>query len=156
MRFCQEHWDPLREAIDERGLMGFVPDNGEQAMKQMVDEMETGTTTVDNFDPLMGAHWAIATNAMKILGEQGGPQAVMYLMAGPDVPEDPVKGYDGYEGRTWPRCPLCYLNLAHEVSCNGEGCTLDKERGFDWMIGRAADEQLERYEKELGSEGRIA
>jgi hypothetical protein len=73
----------------------------------------------------------------------------LYLLAGPpgETPEDPVTGYPGHEGKTWPRCGLCYVNLAHEVSC--EGCDLDTERGFDFFIGKAADEQLEFYERNL-------
>jgi hypothetical protein len=91
----------------------------------------------------MASHWAIVTNALRILSDAGlNP---LYLMAGgPEDAVDVSKAGASYAGRTWPRCPLCYLNLAHELSCTHQKCGLDKERGYDWMIARAAEESLEK------------
>jgi hypothetical protein len=51
----------------------------------------------------------------------------------------------GGEGRTWPKCSLCYLNLAHELTCTG--CDLPKINGFDYMLDRAADDSLAQAKK---------
>jgi hypothetical protein len=85
---------------------------------------------------------------MDYVGRAGGNP--LYLMMA-DGPEDPVEGYgDAYAGRTWPRCPLCYLGLAHEVSCTDERCELPKVNGYDWMIDRAADDAAERW-RQIGN-----
>lgn len=141
----------LREAIDARGLTTLVAPDGATAAAQMADQLERGEATPTNYDPLMTAHWAIVTNAFEAIKEADGP--VLYLMAADNVPEDPVEGYGPeYDGRTWPRCPLCYLNLAHEVSCAHDGCVLDRVRGYDHWIERAADEQVEAW-KEIKERG---
>lgn len=138
MKCCQTHWDALRAAIDARGLSHLIAPDGETAAAQVASELTDGPMPT-NYDPLMAAHWAVLGNATRVLSEAGS--SPLYLMQGDDVPEDPV---EGHEGRTWPRCPLCYLNLAHELSCKDARCTLDQERGYDWMIDRAADDQAAR------------
>lgn len=140
MKFCQDHWDRLREAIAARGLAVLVPESGQEAAAKFADELTRGRT-IDNFDPLMAAHMAVSINAMRVVSACGG--SPLYLLS--TAPEDPVVGYDGFEGRTWPRCPLCYLNLAHEVSCTDGGCDLPKQTGYDWMIDRAADDALDAW-----------
>lgn len=143
MRFCQAHWDRLRAAIDERGLSHLVAPDGRVALEQIADQLKRAERgeepdTPVNYDPLMAAHWAIVNNVMSALG----PNA-LYLMTG--GPEDQVEGYGKkYEGRTWPRCPLCYINLAHEVSCKDARCQLPKEDGYDMWIDRAANDQVVR------------
>lgn len=141
MKFCQDHWDALRAKIEERGLAGLVAPSGVIAAEQQKDQFERALSgeqeaTPANFDPLMSAHWAIASNAMSTISP-------LYLMA--DGDEDPVEGFGQKgEGRTWPRCPLCYLNLAHELTCKDARCTLDEKRGYDWMLDRAADEAKDK------------
>jgi hypothetical protein len=143
MKFCQDHWDRLRAAIADRGLDGLVARGGAAAAANVVSEIKEGSNP-ENFDPLMGAHWAIASNAMEFIKRAGGNP--LYLMF--DGLEDPVTGYAAeYEGRTWPRCPLCYINLVHEVSCKGGSCTLPKVGGYDWMIVRAADDMRDVWRK---------
>lgn len=137
MRFCQDHWNQLRAAIDERGLTPFIAKNGEIAVQQVARQLQ-GDTGKATFDPLMSAHWAIAGNVNEFLAS--AHMNPLYLLSG--GPEAPVEGYPGYEGRTWPRCPLCYINLAHEVSCTNQACRLPKVGGYDWMITRAADDAL--------------
>ena len=139
MRFCQPHWDALRAAIEVRGLTVLVSENGEEAAAKLAGALQEGPS-IDNFDPLMNAQWLIATNAMQHISRAGGNP--LYLMMSDGAPEDPV---EGHAGRTWSRCPICYLNLAHEITCDGDGCKLDRKTGFDWMIERAADSQVEAW-----------
>lgn len=147
MKLCDDHWAKLRAAIDERGLSGFISSDGEAATKILAEQLTNpdAPATVDNFDPLMNANMAIWSNTMGTLG----PNA-MYLMT--EGEPDPVdeKQYPLAAGRTWPKCPICYLNLAHELTCKDAGCKLDVKRGYDFYIERAADDQAKRAE-ELGS-----
>lgn len=141
MRFCQGHWNKLREAIADRGLDGLVARGGAEAVERSASELETGTTPA-NFDPLMAAHWAIANNASRLVEQAGGNP--LYLLTG--GAEDPVTGYGAaHEGRTWPRCPLCYINMVHELTCKEGACTLPKLTAFDWMIARAADDARDQW-----------
>ncbi len=137
MRFCQPHWDALRAKIDERGLSHLVAGSGEIAAEQIADQLDRDEITAANFDPLMSAHFAILNNVLdQIKRGAGSAQAsrvFFYLMAD-DAPEDPVEGYPGLEGRTWPRCPLGYITLVHRATCTDSRCILDRERGFDYML----------------------
>ena len=155
MKFCQDHWDRLRAKIEERGLDDLIAPSGVIAAAQIADQINRGKAgddepTVANFDPLMGAHWAITSNALNMLGG-----SVMYLMTDGDEDEIDFSQYrNGEDVRarmalvdapTWPRCPLCYLNLAHELTCSG--CELPQVDGYDWMLDRAADDALEQAKK---------
>lgn len=148
MQFCSAHWAALRKAIDDRGLTPFVPKDGASAVQQMTTQLREGGESKQTFDPLMAAHWAIVNNVMGFIDRTGN--SPLYLMTG--GPEDPVEGYPGFEGRTWSRCPLCYINLAHEISCTEQKCQLDKKAGYDWMIERAAEDSLTRA-REFGLVG---
>lgn len=131
MRFCKEHWAKLRKEIDDRALSHLVAKDGATAAEQMRRQLTEDPKGTDpkNFDPLMSAHWAIASNVMDTLGRQLGPQAALSVMG--DV------------------CPLCHINKLHENSCTDPKCILDKKAGYDWMLGRAADDALSRT-RELG------
>jgi hypothetical protein len=121
MKFCQDHWDRLRAAIDARGLGGLVARDGERALENMAAELEAGpgAASLTTFDPLMGAHWAIVNNIMGFVG-----LAVMAPNA------------DGSE-----RCPLCFLNAAHDEQCVDPGCVLPRDgTAYDGWIDRAADD----------------
>lgn len=139
MKWCQDHWDRLREAIEARGLGHLVAPDGQTAAAQLADELERG-----DYDPLMDAFWATNSNAARTIERAGG--SPLYLSGGepPDdpTPEDAVD-LPGGEGRTWSRCPLCYLGLAHELTC-GAGCALPRVDGYAWMIDRAADDAVAR------------
>ena len=112
----------------------------ETAIRQMGEQIQEAKETRETFDPLMSAHWAIAGNVMKFIS--GAGMNPLYLMS--DGDEDKVDARYGpnYEGRSWPRCPLCYISLAHEVSCTDPKCTMPKVNGYDWMLETAADEAL--------------
>lgn len=144
MRFCQDHWDKLRAEVEARGLGDLVAKDSATVAAQLRDALKRRETTAMNFDPLMGAHWVIVNNAMDTIARAGGQP--LYLMTRGD--EDPVTGYGPqYEGRTWPRCPLCYLNLIHEVSCQRGDCQLDPKAGFDSWIQRAVQDQVDQWEQ---------
>jgi len=142
MKFCQDHWNLLRQRIDDRGLTHLIAKDGSVAAEQMATQIQERDVTKETFDPLMSAHWAIAGNVMSFLKDAG--MNPLYLMSAGE--EDKCDGRYGpkHEGRPWPRCPLCYINFAHEVSCTDAKCTLDQERGYDWMLDRAADEALDK------------
>lgn len=130
MKFCARHWAAMRKAVDDRGLTPLVAAGGEKAARKMESELHERTQTRENFDPLMSMHWAIAGNAMDMLGRAGiNP---LYLLAADDRSAPP--------GRS--TCPLCELNYLHKTSCTDARCVLDKEHGYDWMIDRAADDVL--------------
>lgn len=112
MKFCSTHWDALRTAIDARGLSALIPDSGEQTASNMASSIETGLT-IDNFDPLMGAHNAIIGKLMD-------------------------NGMSGFMFPGWVQCPICYANQGHKAVCEDEGC----EYTYDFFIERAADEAL--------------
>jgi hypothetical protein len=138
VRFCPEHWEALRAAIDARGLGSLVADSGEQAASNLAAEMEQGST-VDNFDPLMGAHNAIMSRAIDEIAGRYQQNALM-LMANEDDP-----------AVTWPTCPVCALTWCHEEHnriCEKPGCDYPAE--FDWdheMINGAADHMVKTWQE---------
>lgn len=67
MKFCQPHWDALREAINARGLGHLVAVNGRDAHARAVAELK-GEADVSDFDPLMAAHNMILSRATQDFG----------------------------------------------------------------------------------------
>jgi hypothetical protein len=68
-KWCQPHWDTLREAIFAKGMKKLVPTSGQAAIEMLQDELRVGTNRdVEGFDPLMRAYWAISSIILK----QGG------------------------------------------------------------------------------------
>lgn len=150
MQFCQRHWSMMRAAVEARGMSPLVASNGAEAIENIIDEPKAGSTT-DNFDPLMAMHWNIATNLMDKLGQSAG-----YLMfGGPDTPEDPIDVArlsdpalrEKYAGKTWPRCPICYANIAHEFTCREAACMLTRVDGWDVCIEWAADAIKQQFDQ---------
>lgn len=136
----------MRAAVEARSMTPLVSLGGTSAAQKMVDELKNGST-LDNFDPLMAMHWNIATNLLEKLGKSG-----LYLMStGPEDPIDVSKFrpifQEKYHGRTWPRCPICYANIAHEISCREARCTLAIVDGWDVCIEFAADAIKIEFEK---------
>ncbi|MDE2106998.1 MAG: hypothetical protein KGL39_57860 [Patescibacteria group bacterium] len=139
MRFCSDHWAKLGAAIDARGLRVLVAEDGRSAFENLASEIDHGLT-IDNFDPLMGAHNAIWSQAMTLISElyQQNPLMVMA-----DDSEHPEWG-----------CPICALNWCHaehERLCIQEGCNYPK--GYDWtdeMVNGASDFMLSEW-KRLGT-----
>jgi hypothetical protein len=85
MRFCQQHWDTLREMVISKGMGTLIAKSGEDVAARVQEELE-GTATNATYDPLMSAYWGITNRAL----EMGG----LYLMG--------RKPGDGEE-----YCPLC-------------------------------------------------
>lgn len=119
MKFCENHWEELRVAIEAQGLGQFISKSGEDAMKRMAAE-ETEGSTRTNFDPLMFAHNAIVSNSLSSVG------------LGLFNPND-----DGSE-----RCPLC--TLINGCPCDDAGT--DKCAYAKW-IGFAATDALDEAKK---------
>lgn len=109
MRFCDTHWSRLREAIDAEGLSHLVARDGSAAAANLVSEIETGARR-ENFDPLMGAHWAIVARI-----------------------SDHAPGVLFIEG-----CPLCWVADEHEAHCDTPGCTVTRRTFEDWIPSVAA------------------
>lgn len=120
MQMCMDHWNALRAAIDARGLSALVSESGEQAAANLASEMQDGPS-VDNFDPLLGAHNAIMVHAL----EHGG-----FGVMQPNA--------DGSE-----RCPLCWMNSMHNEHCREPGCI--ETAVYDRWIDLAADGQVEDW-----------
>jgi hypothetical protein len=137
MKFCQPHWDKMRAAVDARGMTPLLADSGEEMATRLERQISDGETTIDNFDPLMDMHWAILNNT--------DPRVL--LMPG-DV------------------CPLCHANEMHKQVCEHLIGCMDESHGhhvpwqpphgpfpdnhehetyFEWMIDRAADDALARW-----------
>jgi len=132
MKFCMNHWSKLREAIKVRGLSEFVAIDGKEAATQMMEELKGAAKTRKNFDPLMAAHWAIANNAMEVLGKMGQNPLIM-LAENPEHPE-------------W-ECPICCLNwicAEHDRTCTNPECKHQPGVTFEHWIDCAADEMAEK------------
>ncbi len=121
MKFCQPHWDTLRAALDQAGLGGFVAKDGQEALKKTVRSLENAAEGAEDgaaqFEPLMGAHWAIVNNAMDFVG--------FALM---------VQNEDGSD-----RCPLCFITADHKAKCTDPGCQIES---YDHWIGHAVADQV--------------
>jgi hypothetical protein len=86
MRFCQPHWDQLRDAVRSRGLYDFVASSGKEAVARMAAQFEDASDGKP-YDPLMAAHFMIVDRALELGG--------LYLM---------TQKEDGSE-----YCPLCEM-----------------------------------------------
>lgn len=141
MKFCADHWSQLQAAIKSRGLDALVAESGEQAARNLQSEAAEGTT-IDNFDPLMGAHNAIVTRAMNEIGKKYTQNPMMVFADEAEHPE-------------WA-CPICALNWCHDEHnrlCKQENCDWPKE--FDWaaeMCNGSADLMLKQWQ-DLGGAG---
>ena len=128
MKFCDDHWSKLREAIRARGLDALVTDIGEQAASNLVNREKSGAT-VNIFDPLMGAHNAILNMAMDIIRNKYQQNPLMTMADNAEHPE-------------WA-CPICALNwchVEHNRICTTEGFNWPKHHDWtDEMIVGAAD-----------------
>jgi hypothetical protein len=92
-------------------------------------------STIDNFDPLMGAHNAIVAQAMNLIKERYTQNPLMVMADDTEHPE-------------WA-CPICALNWCHEEHarlCTQADCGWPPT--FDWtdeMVNGAADLMLDQW-----------
>jgi hypothetical protein len=87
MKFCQPHWDRLRNAIKERGIDHLGAKTGEQVIEEMKADLEGQKRP---YDPLLDCHWMITCRAMELGG--------LYLMTQKE------------DGSNY--CPICEV-IAH-------------------------------------------
>lgn len=126
MRFCLDHWEDLKAAVDGAGLWSLVAESGEEMVRKLESEAVDGRT-VDNFDPLMLAH-------NKLYGKD--PLEVFAN----DIDAPPER-----------QCPICALNRLHVEHV--EGCTeksCDYPKVYDWgpdSVRRASQEALKEWKR---------
>lgn len=92
MKMCQAHWDALRAAIEERGLMKFVARSG-QAVTEKIKGQLVGQADKETFEPLMAANMAIWSNAL----ERGG----LYLLQGDYCPICESEKHGSHPAEWW-------------------------------------------------------
>jgi hypothetical protein len=73
LKFCDDHWEKLRQAVKDRGLWHLVARSGQEATERVKDELGNKETDA-TWDPLMACHWAVNGNALKMGG--------LYLLQG--------------------------------------------------------------------------
>ncbi len=93
MKICKDHWEMMRNAIEDRGMSGLVARDSETAFDNIKEELSGGRP---DFDPLMSMHWHWTNEAIRCGG--------LYLMG-----EDETGANDGQF------CPVC------EFEKNAEG-----------------------------------
>lgn len=107
MKMCQLHWVALRDAIEMRGLSGFVSKDGQTAIDRTVNDLH-GAPATQTFDPLMAANFAIWSNAL----DQGG----LYLMQGDCCPICESEKHGGPTAEWWiANAAQEQLNKAREL-----------------------------------------
>lgn len=122
MKFCMDHWNALKAAVEARGLGHLIARSGDAVAGRVSTEATQGPSK-ETFEPLLGAHNAILSNALRIAG-----LAVM-------MPNE-----DGSE-----RCPLCFLIT--NCGCPEKGTP---QCAFAKWIDHAADDMVTAA-KELGA-----
>lgn len=146
------------EVSTERDGVGNTIVNTDIGDLESTSDRDDVTTPV-NFDPLQSAFFAIGSNVMETLGRAG--MNPLYTLAQGDEDAIELESFRPRLARataerlaragkplTWPRCGLCYLGLAHELTC-ARGCSLPTVDGYAWMLDRAADDALAKA-RELG------
>lgn len=128
MKFCQDHWDKLGAAIDAEGIGHLVARDGNAAMANLISEAETGSRR-ENFDPLMGAHWAIIGRVSEV-----HPEVLL------------VEG-----------CPLCYAKERHAVAerdglCPGAPQCEVTDEWFEAWIPSVAEHMRQIHEQMVAEE----
>lgn len=143
MKMCMNHWEKLREAVKARGLDALVADSAEKVARNLVSELEDGQT-LDNFDPLMGAHNAILANSMDALGP-----AARTLFTGDYCP---LCVLNEQSREAWEQGQRDGMKAGQPCRCGQCGAVFPPEpESYDQWIDRAADDQVEAW-KSFGSE----
>lgn len=107
MRVCDDHWQVMKDAIDQRGLTPLVSKDGKEACDNLKDEIEGNES---RFDPLMSMFWHWVNNSVA----QGG----LYLM--------------GLDESGNQYCPICeYTKHCQGFDAEREiGITADQMRDY--------------------------
>lgn len=147
MRFCEDHWQRIREEVKRQGMADLISPSGKVAATRDVANLTNqGRRTLATFDPLMGAHWGIVTNVFDYLRRAGG-DPLYILTANNEADESHTSRSSFTEEDGGHYCPLCEIGLLHEDSCNDPRCTLPKKDGYAWMIERAVSEEKKTWER---------
>lgn len=99
MKFCQKHWDQLRDKIKEQGMFHLVARDGHKLIERFKKEKE-GQATIP--DPLIEAHNMILQRAIECMG--------IGIMGTNE--KDPEGHY----------CPCCCANEHLKPHENGQVC----------------------------------
>ena len=67
MRMCMPHWERLKAAVEEKGLMHLVKGNSEKLLSSVERQLK-GTDTTADFDPLTNATFAIYAQCLRNVG----------------------------------------------------------------------------------------
>lgn len=89
MKICQPHWDRLRAKLDELGIGHLGAKNGQDAIRNIVTELE-GRGVENDYDPLMDCNNMIFAHGLRNVG--------LSLMCGED------------------HCPICESVRLYEES----------------------------------------
>lgn len=114
MRFCQDHWNKLKDAVKCQGMWGMVATSGEEACDRTVSQIEDGPQP-GNFDPLMEIHWMIAGRVI----EQNGA----YLLTGDYCPMcEAGKHCDECRAivETWPESAAKHVKAEYDKRRGGQ------------------------------------
>jgi hypothetical protein len=120
LSLCENHWQRLKQAIDDRGLSHLVAKNGQEAARRTAASTVENVPSVANFDPLMSSYLMIIHHSI----EASGLEVLQ-------VPEDES------------RCAICFLKEEHKKTCQNPNCGQD----FDKWIDYAADGAKQDYER---------
>lgn len=118
MKICKDHWQLMRDAIDDRGMSGLVAKDGETALENELAQLEAAKSgdpephKAAPLDPLMSMHWHFTNDALRCGG--------LYLMGAREDGQN-----DGHY------CPIC------EFEKHAEGFVAKE------AIGSVADQMAE-------------
>ncbi len=90
MKICQQHWNELKTALDERGLTKFIAPDSKSVINEMVKELKHEPV---KFEPLLAANFAIWRNAI----DGGG----LYLMYGDLCPLCELEAHTTVQASNW-------------------------------------------------------
>lgn len=122
MNVCQEHWDLLRAAVEVRGMTHLVARSGQEAAADMVAQLE-GRSSLDNWDPLMAAHWPLAGKIMERVGLAALALDFCYLCA-------IQQSYDWYDKEDVERPPEALAPQGWVDSCMDAMLEYAREQGL--------------------------
>lgn len=77
LKWCQPHWDSLRNAIQQKGMFEFVSKGGAAAASAMVEELKGENVDACGFDPLMRA-WSMTIRSASNLAVRPQPPRIGY------------------------------------------------------------------------------
>lgn len=103
MKFCEKHWEAVKEAAHIRGMSHLVKCTEESALRHL-EGLLTGERCTEECDPVLAVHNMIILNALKALN-------VTPMIIGPLVVIDTSQAPCD--------CPLCTMVI--RCGCKGPG-----------------------------------